>query len=320
MVTATARAHPNIALVKYWGKRDVHLNLPAVPSISLTLDTFETVTSVRWGASRDAVYIDKALAGSAFAERALAFLDRVHPNRPPCEIHTHNNFPTKAGLASSSSGFAALALAACRAAGQEIDKRGASVLARKGSGSACRSLWGGFVEWTCGTQADGTDSHGEPIAPEDHWKVAMVVAIVSDQKKPVGSTEGMIRTQQTSPFYGQWVQTAAEDCLRAREAIHAKDLTRLGQVMEASTFKMHATMHTASPPLLYWKPNTVACLAAVSELRSNGIEAWSTMDAGPNVKVLCQEVDAQRVRAALEPHAMQTHILRPGPGAEVWLS
>lgn len=312
MTTATATAHPNIAVIKYWGKRNRRLNLPDVSSLSLTLDTFHTRTSVTWGAEADAVRVDGGPAGEAFAARTLAHLDRLDPVRPAVRIETANDFPTAAGLASSASGFAALTLAALAASGRQVDLDEASRLARMGSGSACRSLWGGWVRWDRGSRDDGQDSHGAPVAPADHWDVSMVVAVVSSGKKAVGSTEGMVRTRDTSPYYAQWVDTAEADVVEGVAAVQARDLERLGKAMEHSTLKMHATMHTAVPPILYWQPATVAVLHEVAALRSRGIGAWATMDAGPNVKVLCLRADAEAVAAALRPLVATVRVLGPG--------
>lgn len=317
MSIATAVAHPNIALVKYWGKRDIPLNLPAVPSLSLTLDGFQTRTTVTWGAPVDRVVLDGTTADDKAARRVLAFLDRIDSERPPCEVVSANDFPTGAGLASSASAFAALALAATKAAGQSRSTEDLSVLARQGSGSACRSLWGGFVAWDVGTADDGSDSHGRPVAPADHWDVCMVVAVVQTGPKAVGSTEGMERTRETSPLYATWVEQAQADVDEGIAAVLDKDLPRLGRVMEASTFKMHASMMTADPPLLYWQPGSVACLHAVWALRAQGVPAWVTMDGGPQVKVLVETAHANAVARALRPHARTVHLLPPGEGA--WL-
>ena len=312
MAVATAVAHPNIALVKYWGKRNIPLNLPAVPSVSLTLAKYTTETTVHWGAgTQDRVFVDGAPASQTFSDRALHFLSKIDPNRPPCTIETTNNFPTAAGLASSSSGFAALALAALAASERTMTTTEASILARQGSGSACRSLWGGFVGWDLGNRIDGTDCHGYPIAGPDHWDVAMVMAIVSSGKKAIGSTEAMIRTAKTSPLYEPFVTQAPQDVVRATTAIHQKDLKTLGEIMESSTFKMHASMHAAVPPILYWKPATVACIQTVLELRNDGIPAYLTMDAGPNVKVLCMQKDAPNVQSALRQHVANCEVLTP---------
>lgn len=314
MGTVTARAHPNIALVKYWGKRNVALNLPAVPSVSLTLDGFVTTTTVTWDAPEERVIFDGEDREDA---RVSSFLDRIASPRPPCEVHTTNNFPTGAGLASSASGFAALALAASRAAGQDLDPTALSVLARQGSGSACRSIFGGFVVWHLGTRTDGTDDHARPLAPPAHWDVRMVVAVVAEGPKAVGSTAGMERSRTTSPLWSTWVAQGPETVAQATRAIQARDLERLGTLMEQSTFAMHATMQTATPPLIYWQPATVAVLHAVFALRQAGVGAWATMDAGPQVKVLCEADDADRVAAALGPHAQSVYVHGPGVGAHV---
>lgn len=316
MANATATVHPNIALVKYWGKRNGPLNLPAVPSLSLTLDTFTTRTTVNWGSNADRAELDGRPATAGEGKRIFEFLDLIDPARPPCAVTTANDFPTAAGLASSSSGFAALAVAGAAAAGKDLNAQALSVLARQGSGSASRSLWGGFVEWKMGEREDGLDSVGVPVAPQDHWDVAMVVAVVSDAKKAIGSRPAMRLSAETSPYYDVWVKTAAADVDVARQAVLDRDLDTLGRVMEQSTHKMHATMTTCTPPVFYAQPGTLACIHAVMALRDAGTSAWLTMDAGPNVKVLCAAADAERVQAALAPHAAVVHRLGPG-GAPV---
>jgi diphosphomevalonate decarboxylase len=311
--SATAIAHPNIALIKYWGKRDIALNLPAVSSLSMTLDGFRTRTTVSWGTERDTFQLNGLEPSAAFAKRAFVHLDRIDPHRPPCGVRTVSNFPTAAGLASSASGFAALTMAAAAASGQRLSATELSVLSRQGSGSACRSLWGGFVRWDRGTKPDGSDSHGVPL--NHSWDLAMVVAVVSSSQKSTGSTVGMNRSAATSAFYDEWIRTSEADVKEGVAAITSRDLDRLGQAMERSTFKMHATMHSATPPLLYWQPETVAALHAVFSLRAQGISAWATMDAGPQVKVLCARSDAAAVEHALLPIAQQVHVLGPGPDA-----
>ncbi len=312
MRSATATAHPNIALIKYWGKRDAALNLPAVPSLSITLDGFRTETTVRWGAPADLVQIDGRRVEGKEAARVLAFLDRIDPARPPVEVLSQNNFPAAAGLASSASAFAALALAATAAAGLQPDRQALSVLARQGSGSAARSLWGGWVVWDRGERPDGLDSHAWPLAPADHWDLRLVVAVVSGSRKPVGSTEGMIRTQQTSPLFPAFVAAAPERLRLAIQAVQDRDLAALGEQMERSTYEMHATMISAWPPVRYWQEGTVACLRTVEELRAQGVGAWSTMDAGPNVKVLCEAAQAEGVAERLREHAARVEVLRIG--------
>jgi diphosphomevalonate decarboxylase len=288
------------------------LNLPAVPSLSLTLDGWKTRTTVRPGAPADRFVFDGQVTD---APKVWKVLDLLAPDRTPCAVTSNNDFPTGAGLASSASGYAALVVAAAEAFGLTHDAATLSALARRGSGSACRSLFGGFAEWRMGERDDGTDSHALPI--DSDWQVSMAVAIVDEGRKPVASTEGMERCRHTSPLWDAWVGPAQADVDEARAAIHARDLERLGTVMERSTFRMHATMHTATPPLLYWRPATVAALHAVFALRDRGVGAWATMDAGPQVKVLCAPGDAAAVSAALEPHAVWVEVHGPGGPARV---
>ena len=318
--SARALAHPNIALIKYWGKRDIPLNLPAVSSLSVTLDAFLTDTTVTTHHPGDAdqIVINGAPLSGKGAARVTHFLDLVaSPDRPRCRVESTNNFPTAAGLASSASAFSALALATCAAFDQDLDRTRLSILARQGSGSACRSLWGGWVRWDKGSAADGTDSHGVPVAPREHWNVSVVVALVGSGPKPIGSTAGMVRTQETCALYPGWVDSAEADVVEGEAAVHARDLDRLGAVMERSTYKMHATMIATWPPIRYWRPQTLAVLEAVEGLRNQGTSAWSTMDAGPNVKVLCHTADVPRVVAAIESAGVPARPLGVGGDARL---
>lgn len=317
MPTATATAHPNIALTKYWGKRDRALNLPSTPSLSLTLAPFAATTTVNWGAAADGFTLNGRPADAEESRKVFATLDRLAPDRPPCAVRSENNFPTAAGLASSAAGFAALVLAADAAGGLGLDPAALAVAARRGSGSATRSLQGGWVEWPLGEAPDGSDSHGVPVAPADHWEVVMLVAVVAAGPKPVGSTEGMLRTQATSPYYAPWVAQAPAETATARTAVLHRDLRALGEVAERSALRMHASMLAAEPPFCYWAPASLAAMDAVRRLRADGVGAWFTMDAGPNVKVLCAAEDAPRVAAALGAVVSDVVTLRPGGPARV---
>ena len=313
--TCTAVAHPNIALVKYWGKRDLALNLPAVPSLSVTLDGFTTRTTVTWGASRDEVTLQRRPPAPQARERVLRFLDRLAPDgRPPCRVWSENDFPTAAGLASSSSGFAALAVAASRAAGLSLSPGALGALTRQGSGSACRSLYGGFVEWRLGERADGLDSFAAPVAPREHWDLRVVVAVVDAGPKPVGSSAGMLRTAATSPCYPAFVQAAPGLLDRARHAVLQRNGPELFRVMEASTRLMQASMFTSEPAIIYWKPASIAVQHAVMRLREAGVSCGWTMDAGPNVKVVCGADVAHEVARRLEPLVERVHVLGIGGG------
>ena len=314
-MTATARAHPNIALVKYWGKRDRTLNLPAVSSLSLTLDQYHTTTTVDWDAAQDHVELNGQPV-MAVLTRVLAFMELIWgDNRPPVAVVSKNNFPTAAGLASSSSGFAALALAATAAKGSIPSKRELSVLARQGSGSACRSLWGGWVQWQRGVLADGTDSHGTPLAGADHWDVRMIVAMISS-----GPNRWLNRSHDPnsgSALYPGWVAASETDLRIASQAVVDRNLEQLGQTMEASTLRMHATMMSAVPSIRYWAPASVAVMDTIEGMRKEGLPAYYTMDAGPNVKVLCRSEHAQQVAQDLETHCERVEILGAGPDANL---
>ncbi len=320
---ASARACANIALAKYWGKADVKRNIPAVPSISLTLDQLVTETRVRFDPSlaSDVVRLDGRRATTAEAERVVAMLDRVRREagvRLNAHVSSHNHFPTAAGLASSASGFAALAASASAAVGLRFNARRLSALARASSASAARSIYGGFVELPAGSRGDA-DLAARPIAPPEHWSLRLVVAMTEPGKKKIGSTEGMERSRKTSPYYQAWLDQAPKWSRKIRRAIRERDLDTLGAAMERSTLAFHCCAITSDPPILYWAPATLAALATVHGLRERGVSAWATMDAGPHVKALCEIGDASRVRQALDRTrgVTRTWVTKPGPDVEV---
>jgi diphosphomevalonate decarboxylase len=323
-VRATARACANIALVKYWGKRDLALNLPAAGSLSLTLDRFETVARVELDASlrEDEVEIDGQSASDGERWRVSQFLGLVRAFAGRTErvrAELRSNFPVGAGLASSASSFGALSLAASRACGVDLSRTQLSALARRGSGSAARSIFGGFVEMGAGTRPDGADAVAKPVAPPTHWDVRMVVALTSEGRKALGSTEAMIRTAETSPLYEGWLASVPRALHDARAAVLSRDLASLGATMEHSALTMHATALAARPPVLYWHPGTIDVVNAVWALRKAGVDAYFTIDAGPNVKVLCAAGDAARVDETLRSvrGVLRTFIAAPGPAAEL---
>jgi diphosphomevalonate decarboxylase len=325
MTAATAVAGTNIALVKYWGKRDEALNLPATGSLSLTLDRLGTRTRVAFDGgdgARDRVTLDGAPAAEKVAARVTAFLDRVRSRAGialRATVLTDNSVPTASGLASSASGFAALAVASARAADLALTATELSVLARLGSGSAARSIFGGFVEMARGARADGGDAAAQPIAGAEGWDVRLVVAITAAGEKSLGSTAAMRRTAETSPYYEAWVRGVDGDLAAARAAIAARDLAALGAVAERSALRMHASALAADPPILYWNPATLAAMVRVRALREAGTPAFFTIDAGPHVKVLCAARDAEPIAASLgeAPGVLRTLIAAPGPGARI---
>ena len=291
-----ARAHPSLALVKYWGKRPGGTNIPATSSLAVTLDALSTDTVCR-PADEDSLEIDGRPQPPG---RIAPFFDRVRET-VRCDtrfaVSSRNSFPTAAGLASSASGFAALALATVAAAGGDTaDRHALSALARQGSGSASRSVFGGFTAWDAGATA-ARQLHDERWWPE----LRIVVAPVHGGPKPVSSRDAMNLTRDSSPFYDAWVADAPALFQRAEAALDARDLERLGTVMRESTMRMFATMLGAAPPILYWRPQTIEVLQRLAELRRRGTAAWETMDAGPQVKILTTADDADAVAREVSP-------------------
>ncbi len=311
--TSEAVACSNIALVKYWGKSPRGQNLTAVPSLSLTLDALRTTTRVRFD---DALTEDRVKLGDTWVsgrplERAVRLLDEVRQLasvRTRAEVISHNDFPTASGLASSASGFAALALAAESALGLGLSSAEVSRLARRASASAARSLFPGFVQLLAEAES------AEPVASPDWLDVRMLVAVTSLGPKGTLSTDGMLHTQATSPYYPAWVASAPAIFERARAALLARDLEVLGRAMEQSTLLMHASMMAADPSLIYLRAATLSVMERVRALRSEGTLAFFTMDAGPHVKVLVPTDAAERVSAALAAVPGVTHIIQSAPG------
>lgn len=294
-------APANVALVKYWGKRDEELKLPVTGSLSISLGPLGTTTEVSRGAdgaSADEIWLNgRQLGGEeGFARRLGAFLDLFRPAAGfRYVVRTVNNVPTAAGLASSASGFAALARALDDFWGWGLDVERLSVLARLGSGSAARSLEHGFVEWVRGEREDGRDSVGRKVA--EAWAGLRIGAVVADAgEKPVGSGEGMRRTVATSCGYAGWPARVEEDLAAVKAAIAAQDLAALGAVAEANALAMHGTMWAARPPLVYQLPETLETMRKVWAARAEGVGVWLTMDAGPNVKLLFDVRDEGAVR------------------------
>ncbi|MFB1050215.1 diphosphomevalonate decarboxylase [Paraliobacillus sp. JSM ZJ581] len=318
---ATVKAHTNIALIKYWGKRDEQLFLPTNNSLSVTLDKFYTITTVEFDEQlkSDQFYLNEKQAESEETEKVAVFLDRVRAKANQtiyAKVTSKNYVPTAAGFASSASGYAALAAAAAKAIGLNLNERELSQLARQGSGSASRSIFGGYVEWQKGIEADGSDCYATPILDKDAWDLRVLSVEVTTKAKKVLSREGMKRTVETSPFFAGWLEAVEEDLITIKEALQEKDFTKLGQVVEANALKMHATTLGANPPFMYWQSATVEVMQEVQALRERGIEAYFTIDAGPNVKVVCQPKDEQAVQDALNVLSVvhDIHHCRVGPG------
>jgi len=350
---AVAKANVNIALIKYWGKRDERLILPYTSSLSLTLSDLYATTSVHFDESltADCVTLDEVElpTDDSTRLRVVAMLDLVREKAgisTKAKVVSHNHVPIAAGLASSASGSAALAAAASYAAGLNLTPRELSRLARRGSGSACRSIFGGFVLWNKGE--DDETSYAEPIADllaetadkplsasipssisaslsaslpaPKNLNPAMIVVTLDRSKKPISSRTAMRRTVETSPAYMPWVEQSKKDLARALDAIRVGSIEQLGEVMEQNSLGMHETMRKANPPVNYLTDKTYAVLDAVRSMRECGWPVWATMDAGPNVKVLtdagCAARAAEELRGRVEESAKFT-IALPGDGVSV---
>ncbi len=320
--TAVASAGANIALVKYWGKRDVRLNLPAAGSISITLAELVTTTRLiplDGSSETDQLSINGMAAPSEKASTVLDLMRDIRGGGPAFRIESSNNFPTGAGLASSASAFAALVVAADHSLGLDLSEARLSELARRGSGSAARSIFGGFVEMQAGTRVDGSDAIAMPLAEPDYWPLEVVVAITDTGKKSVSSTRGMNHTMQTSPYYPAWVDSVAADLVEARRAIETRDFDLLAEVAEFSALKMHASALAARPGLMYWNPASLACMQEIRDLREKGTGVFFTVDAGPQVKAVCLPGTAHRVAGQLAdvPGVVRVVQSSLGAGAKV---
>jgi diphosphomevalonate decarboxylase len=269
------------------------------------------------------VELNQQSADGKTLERVSRFLDIIRQFAGIKEralVTSVNNFPTAAGLASSASAFAALAAAAASAAGLAVSPTRLSEWARRGSGSAARSVFGGFVEMHKGQRADGRDAVAEPLAAADFWDLRILIAITSEKAKQTGSTGGMQQSRNSSVYYPAWVDTAEDDLNAMRAALLQKDFTRVGELSEYSCLKMHALALSGQPGLLYWNGATVEIMHAVRNLRGGGIEAYFTIDAGPQVKVLCLPENQDVVEGALRRIPGVLRIIKTRPGSGVHLS
>jgi diphosphomevalonate decarboxylase len=317
--TAIAEAHPNIALVKYWGKRDDADNVPATPSLSITLSGLRTGACGDCNPTlgRHTVRLNDVVIRDPKIDACIARLV-ARGDRPDAKlaILTDNDFPTAAGLASSASGFAALVTAIDAVLELRMTPVQRSHEARRASASATRSLYGGFV--TLSGDADPDSWIARPELDAAAWPLAVVIAICSEKRKAVSSGDGM-RRSTTSPYFARWVDVGAADFDAARAAVADRDFERLGAIAEANCLAMHAVMLSARPALVYWTGATVECIDCVRRLRDAGTRVFFTIDAGPQVKAVCEPASVERVRVALErvPGVERVLVAGLGDGARV---
>ena len=312
---ATALAHPNIAFIKYWGLKDEAKRIPANDSISMNIGCLSTRTTVVFDATftADTLTLNAQNITGPALQRVGAFLDHLRHTTGSqhfAHVHSENNFPLGAGLASSASAFAALALAGTAALGFHLSEKELSSLARFGSGSACRSIPGGFVEWH--TDPLTGESFASSFASADHWKLVDLIAILSKEHKLVGSEAGMI-SAPSSPLQEARVQDAPHRLDLCRQAILARNFNALAKVTELDCNMMHAVMMTSDPPLFYWHPASLLIMKAVKEWQKQGIPVTYTLDAGPNVHVICPQETMREILARLRQFPMVIDILKGMP-------
>lgn len=320
MKQATAVAPANIAFIKYWGRKDDKLRLPANDSLSMNLSGIETTTTVKFGDfDQDKVEIDGHAVQDHEYERVVAFLDRIRDLakiKDKCLVESKNAFPRSVGLASSASAFAALTKAATVALGLNLSEKELSKIARLGSGSACRSIPDGFVQWQAGV--DNGSSFAFSLYDPDYWDLVDVIALSEFSPKKVGSAKGHVAAQE-SPFYQARLKSIEDHLNRAKKAFSTKDFQALGEVIEEDSLSMHVVMMTSYPNLFYWNGVTIEILKALQDWRLGGLMAYATIDAGPNVHVICQRKDEAEVVSLLRNFmgVNQVLVAYPSPGARI---
>lgn len=322
---AVARAHPNIALIKYWGKRDERLNLPFTDSLSVTLDGLATTMRVQFVAAlaNDVLTINGLRASPEATRRVTEFLNRLRVmagTTLSARVESTSDVPVAAGLASSAAAFAALSLASARALHleAELDGQALSRVARQGSGSAARSVFGGFVHWAAGIQDDGRDSVARVLYGPDWWPITLLVVIASAAVKALSSREAMRRTVETSPLYDAFRQSTPTYLATVQSALRERRWDTLGPTVEAHALTMHATALTARPSIRFWNSATIRVMDTVEQWRREGRVAYYTMDAGPNVVVLCPNAEADGMAHRIQGVAgvQQVIACHPGPGPD----
>lgn len=314
----TARAHTNIALIKYWGKRDKTLFLPYTSSLSMTLDAFYTETSVEFNQQGEDIFFLNGVQQSIDEVKKITqFIDlfRKKANHQQfVTVKSQNFVPTAAGLASSASAYAALAMALNELFNLNMDRVELSRYSRRGSGSSTRSLFGGLVEWDKGD--DDKTSVAHPILEANQCPCAMIICLINSKEKEISSRQGMELTVKTSPFFKGFVESSAIDLNEMKQAIQDKDACRIGEIAERNALRMHATMLGANPPFTYFEPKSIETIQFVKQLRKEGIPCYITMDAGPNVKVIMPKEYIDQVYDRLQALFNKEQLIKAFAGPE----
>lgn len=292
----TAEAPSNIAFIKYWGLVDSVLRIPTNGSISMNLSGLKTTTTVEFADTYtvDDITINGTRDALALA-RVSAHLDRIRKVAnidARAKVVSKNNFPTATGLSSSASGFAALTVAASRAAGLDLSEKDLSILARQASGSACRSIPGGFVEWISGT--DTRTSYAQSIFPADWWDIVDIVVTVSHDEKKIATTKAQ-QYSRTSPFFKTRLANIDEKIKKIKECIKNRDFISFGELVEAEALELHAIMMTSNPSFLYLYPETLRLMHLVQTWRSEGLPVYFSLNTGHNIHIISQSITCKDV-------------------------
>ncbi|KRM18563.1 diphosphomevalonate decarboxylase [Companilactobacillus nantensis DSM 16982] len=307
-------------MIKYWGKKDQQLKLPYTNSLSLTLDRFYTDTKATIiDSDQDVVYLNNKLLDASQNKRILNYLTTVrkfYSFNDHFQIDSVNHVPTSAGFASSASGFSALAAAISETKQLNLSRRELSILARNGSGSASRSIYGGFVEWQAGH--DNESSFAVPIDETPEIDLSLLSVVINKHSKKISSTVGMENSVKTSPFYPNWVTLVTSEIKEIKQAIAQKDLQKIGEISEHNAMSMHALTLSADPSFTYFAPETIRIIQLIQELRQKGIFAYATIDAGPNVKIICTKESLALVQEYIEQQLSDVTcvVANIGPGIQ----
>lgn len=294
----TAVAPSNIAFIKYWGRKDEILRLPTNGSISMNLSNLLTTTTVEFDpALKEDIIILNGVNEVVTASRGVKHLDRIrkHANiKTKAKVVSENNFPTGTGLSSSASGFAALTVAATAAAGLDLTEKELSILARQGSGSACRSIPDGFVEWLDGDTSE--NSYALSLYQPEYWDIVDVVAVVNVGPKDIPTSKGQL-SAGSSPFFQTRLDHMEKKIKEIKTLLKEKDFQKFGELIEAEALELHAIMLTSQPSLIYWLPGTIRMMRQVKKWRNEGIAVYFTVNTGQDIHLICQKKDAKKVAA-----------------------
>lgn len=317
---ATAIASSNIAFIKYWGKKDEYKKIPENTSISMNLSDLTTTTTVEFSQqfTEDSVIINDEI-NDFQTNRVIKYLDLIRKKtklKLKAKVVSVNSFPDGTGLSSSASGFAALSLAASKAAGLNLDEKELSILARLGSGSACRSIPDGFVEWNKGSSSE--TSFARSIYKQDYWDIVDVVVLVSQEKKEISSTKGQL-SASTSPFFQTRLDKMDEKINRFKKTLETKNFTEFGKIIEEEALELHAIMLTSSPSLIYWQPETLKLMKLVKDWRGNGLESYFTLNTGQDIHIIVEGKNKEKLVSKLQDikEVKETIINHPSAGARI---